>query len=96
MSRHTQDAIEAIIVETLAAIAPDARAAGPSTPLLGDGAAVDSVGFINLLVALEGRLGGAVDLSTSFMDRGDSAVDNPFLTVDSLARHVVELEATAP
>ena len=77
MSLHTEHEIEAVIVATLAGIVPDAKAAGPSTPLIGEGAVVDSVGFINLLVALEGQLGGTVDLSTSFIERGDSPVDNP-------------------
>ena len=93
MSRHTEDAIEKIIVDTIATLRPDGPKADASTPLLGIAAIVDSVGFINLLVALEQNLGGEVDLSTSFMERGDSEENNPFLTVGSLSLHIHELEA---
>lgn len=94
MSTSSAADLSALIVKTLGEVVPDlGRSAGPDTPLIGEGAVVDSVGFINLLVSIESSLGGDVDLSTSFMERGDLAVGNPFRTVGSLASHIQELRA---
>jgi len=87
----TSGGIEAAITAMLAMIAPDARLDGPDTRLLGGGAVIDSVGFINLLVSLEQHLPAPVDLASSFMNQPDG--DNAFSTVGSLTRHILALTA---
>lgn len=90
----TPGAIEAVITTALAKIAPAATIDGPDTRLLGDGAVVDSIGFVSLLVSLEEQLPGPVDLATAFMDQPDG--DSPFATVGSLTRHILVLLASHP
>lgn len=66
-----------------------------STPLLGDGASLDSLGLVNLLVAaeeeLEQELGRAVSLTS---DLGTDAA--AFRTLGSLADRVDELVRGTP
>jgi acyl carrier protein len=82
------------ITETLQTVSPGIGAVAADTALVGQTAAVDSMGFVLLLVALEQRLGGTVDLSTSFMELGDREDEsNPFRTVGSLAQHIEQLVA---
>jgi acyl carrier protein len=89
-----QDDTRAVVLETLALVSPGLPS-DDSLPLIGSQASLDSVGFINLLVALEQRLGGAIDLSASFMEQGDGeGPGNPFRTVGSLTRHIQDLRNT--
>jgi hypothetical protein len=91
-SNPTRDQIESVIVETLSSIRPELPRAQGSTPLLGERAVVDSVGFITLLVAIEQNLENSVDLSASFMEQ--NAVDdsqNPFSTLSSLTDHICQI-----
>jgi hypothetical protein len=81
-----------VIANAVTAVAPTAGSVDASTRLMGQHAAVDSVGFVTLLVQLEQDLGNAVDLSTSFLEQ--SSVDeaaNPFRSVGSLADHLRQL-----
>jgi hypothetical protein len=93
---YTRDQIFAIVRDTLTAVAPDAGPVADDTRLLGSQAAIDSVGFVTLLVSLEQNLDNAVDLSASFMAQGD--IDegrNPFRTVGALTAHVHDLLTTS-
>ena len=90
----TSGAIEAAITTALTRIAPAARIDGPDTRLLGDGAVIDSIGFVSLLVSLEEQLPGPLDLATAFVDQPDG--DSPFATVGSLTRHILVLRANHP
>jgi acyl carrier protein len=78
-----------LVIKVIGEVAPHIPVATEDTRLLGDGAVLDSVGFITLLVAIEQRLEGRVDLSTAFLESGAAPDDaNPFRTVASLARHL--------
>ena len=93
----TPDAVEAAITTALATIAPDAKLNGRDTRLLGAGAIIDSIGFVSLLVSLEQRLPGQIDLATSYMDQTEREDDeNPFSTVGSLASYISAIVATQP
>jgi hypothetical protein len=78
-----------IVREAITEIVPAADRVNEGTQLIGEAAVVDSVGFITLLVAIEHRLDGHVDLAASFLEHGmaDNPT-NPFLTVGSLTRHL--------
>ena len=82
----------ALIVAALESVAPAAvQAAAPddSTRLIGEGAVIDSVALIGLLVEIERALDGQIDLSQAFMDHGSmEGDDNPFDTVGSLAEFI--------
>jgi acyl carrier protein len=88
----SRDDLVRAIATAIKAVAPNAASVDASTRLMGQHAAVDSVGFVTLLVQLEQDLGNGVDLSTSFLEQ--SSVDessNPFRTVGSLADHLRHL-----
>jgi len=88
-STLTRDQVESVVVQTLASIRPELSPVSGATPLIGEQAVVDSVGFITLLVAIEQGLGSVVDLSASFMEQ--NAVDDsqhPFRTIESLTDHI--------
>jgi len=90
--RLSEDEIRRLVIESVKTVAPDAGAIGTDTHLVGGQAILDSVGFVTLLVDLEGRLGNSVDLSTSFLEQdGVDEAANPFRTVDSLAAHIQQL-----
>jgi len=89
------DEIRKAVLESVKTVAPDAGPVGNNTYLTGSEAVLDSVGFVTLLVDLEGRLGNRVDLSTSFMEYdGADEATSPFRTVDSLAAHIQRLAST--
>lgn len=95
---HTKDAspgaIEAAITSALRTGAPDVKLNGASTRLMGAGAVIDSIGFVNLLVSLEAALPGGIDLAASYMQQsevGDG--DGPFSTIGSLTAHISSLIA---
>jgi acyl carrier protein len=94
MNSHSRDEILASVIETLASVNPALANATADTPLLGSTAAVDSVGFVTLLVGLEQNLGAS--LVPSFLEQGGvSDQDNPFRTVASLSDHIYG-QQTAP
>lgn len=68
--------------------------ASPQTPLFGDGAQIDSLGFVNLVLIAEERLsvvfGVRVPLAEMMMAEGDSQAP---ATVDALADRVLDLLA---
>ena len=95
---HTKDvspvAIEAAITSALKTGAPDVKLNGASTRLMGAGAVIDSIGFVNLLVSLEAALPECIDLAASYMlqsEVGDG--DGPFSTIGSLTAHISSLIA---
>ena len=63
----------------------------PSTIVLGEGGTLDSLGAIQLVVAVEEQVAASVGQDVDLMD-GDllSRADSPLRSVDSLARFVVE------
>ena len=78
-----------VVVDAMGEVAPQIAAPSEKTLLFGENAVLDSVAFITLLVAIEQRLDGRVDLSTAFLELGATPGDaNPFRTVASLARHL--------
>jgi hypothetical protein len=95
MNSHSRDEILAIVIDTLASINPTLAGAAADTRLLGSAAAVDSVGFVTLLVGLEQNLGDS-SLVTEFMELGDTAEpDHPFRTVATLSDHIHRRQAVA-
>ncbi|HYN08993.1 MAG TPA: hypothetical protein VES67_16540 [Vicinamibacterales bacterium] len=90
-------AIEAAITAALATVAPEAKLNGPGTRLMGGGAVIDSIGFVNLLVSLEQLLPGNIDLAASYMDQPERADgESPFSTIGSLTSHISALIAQRP
>ena len=90
------EVLEAIIT-SVATVAPDVGHVDATTHLLGPSAVFDSVGFITLLIAIEQRLNGSVDLSSSLMAQDAvPEAENPFLTVGSLTDHVGQLLSRSP
>lgn len=89
MSGLDETSLVGIVREAIAQIMPDIAAMEHDTPLIGEGAVLDSVGFVTLLIAIEQQLEGRVDLASSFLEVGtvDEAT-NPFRTVGALARHL--------
>jgi acyl carrier protein len=62
----------------------------PSTILFGDGSKLDSLGFINLIVAIETEIENTLDLSIFIVDeRALGMEENPFRTLQTL-QHLVE------
>jgi acyl carrier protein len=59
------------------------------TPLLAKGSGLDSLTFVNLIVAVEGQLETSLGLSVVLVDEGSmSLYESPFRTVGSLAKYV--------
>jgi hypothetical protein len=78
-----------LVSEAVTTVSPDQGSLGAGTALIGESAVLDSVGLVTLLVALEERLDGAVDLAASFMAHANpDAPDHPFRTIGSLAEHL--------
>jgi acyl carrier protein len=94
-TRPGRNEILKIVIDSLQVVSPEAGAVNADTHLLGANAALDSVGFITLLVTLEQNLPGAVDLSTAFMELdGVEETRHPFSTVGSLTDHIGQLLAS--
>lgn len=73
---------------------PDGQklACSPETPLYGAGGAVDSVGLLNLIVAVERRIADELGKTISLTDENAlSVTQSPFRTVGSLIAHVQAL-----
>lgn len=69
----------------------------PDTVLLGDGAALDSLAFVNLLVAVEGeveRAGGPAIGLLDELSRADDA-GTPLRTIGTMAAHVAQTAKAA-
>lgn len=88
----SRDTLVSLVIDAVAAVAPQARSIAAETSLVGSDAVLDSVGFVTFLVSLEERLDNAVDLAASFMQHEDVDADaGPFRTVGSLADHLSQL-----
>jgi acyl carrier protein len=79
---------------------PDLKSAGlgdddlPSLPLLGRGAAMDSIGLVNLVFSIEERLRGDLGISIEIAsERAMSQTKSPFRTVATLVEFVSSLAA---
>jgi acyl carrier protein len=87
-SRSVENLV-ALVIDAVTSVSPDHDQLGPGTPLIGESAELDSVGFVSLLVSIEERLHGGVDLASSFMAHDNpDAPDHPFRTISSLAEHL--------
>jgi acyl carrier protein len=66
-----------------------------ATILFGKGAVLDSLGFVNLIVAIENRVDDDFDQLITIVDQeAMESGDNPFETVDSLVKYLTKkLEA---
>ena len=61
----------------------------PDTVLVGE---LDSMGLIDLILAVEGKVDEEFDVTLSLLeDEKGMAVDSPFKDVSSLARHIASL-----
>lgn len=96
----TQGQLVSLVSESVTSTKPDVGPLTADTPLIGQHAVLDSVGLITLLVSLEEKLHGAVDLAASFMSQEDpDAPEHPFRTISSLASHLhqeLSSSGTAP
>ena len=64
----------------------------PETVLFGENAVLDSLGLINVVVAMEEKIIDAFEKDVCLSDdRAISQPESPYRTVDSLARYVVLL-----
>jgi hypothetical protein len=83
--------LETVVSDTIASIHPGVVAVSSDTALMGESAILDSIGLVTLLVTLEERLDGAVDLAASFLDQQNpESSDYPLRTVGALASHLSE------
>jgi hypothetical protein len=82
-----------LVSSVLGQVAPKLRAKmNGATPLIGDGAILDSVEFVTLLTGIDEMLDGRANLTDSFMEMSLLPDDqNPFHTVDTLSRHIAAL-----
>lgn len=92
---QVQNHLLSAVIDAVTTIRPDAAAAvSEQTRLVGDGALLDSVGLVSLLINLEQRLDNTVDLASSFMANASVAEEeHPFRTVGALAEHIHQLVA---
>lgn len=90
--------IYAAVDEINGQLPPDGRLQKrPETVLLGDGAALDSLAFVNLLVAVEGeveRAGGPAIGLLDELGRADEA-GTPLRTIGAMAAHVAQTAKAA-
>jgi acyl carrier protein len=64
------------------------------TPLLGGDNGMDSLTFVNLIVALEEQINSQLGKSVVLVDENSMSLqDQPFRSVDTLARYVERLVA---
>lgn len=63
----------------------------PEAPLFGKEGKLDSLGLVNLILAVEERISNELDLNITLADeRAMSRKNSPFRTVQSLADYVAE------
>lgn len=85
--------ISEIIIRELAAMAdgndvPVAGAPSPDTPLFGDGGVLDSLGLVELIIALEQEIESEAGVTVVLADeRAFSQRQSPFATVATLAEY---------
>lgn len=64
----------------------------PETILVGTGSELDSMDFIALIVAIEGKLSDKYGISVSITaEKALSRQNSPFRTIDTLADYIMEL-----
>lgn len=62
----------------------------PETVLFGKGSRLDSLGLVNLIVAVEGALADDLDVEITLADeKAMSQASSPFRTVDTLVDYIV-------
>ena len=62
----------------------------PETVLFGKGSRLDSLGLVNLIVAVEGALADELDVEITLADeKAMSQASSPFRTVDTLVDYIV-------
>jgi hypothetical protein len=101
IASHVTDQLKARLLEaTLATIdevneyLPDDRrlVRSPSTKLFGEQGALDSLGLVNFLLALEGRIADDFGQPVTLVsERALSQRSSPFATVASLAEYAAEV-----
>ena len=88
----TYDQVESIIVSELALLLSDNGqqnlAVNRDTPLLAEGALIDSFDLVSLVVAIEDRLAQAGQFVEVIDEAATTGKDSPFRTVGSLAQHI--------
>lgn len=63
----------------------------PESPLFGKEGKLDSLGLVNLILAVEERISNELDLNITLADeRAMSRKSSPFMTVQSLVDYVAE------
>ena len=68
----------------------------PSTVLLGDDSKLDSLAFINFILAVEERVRERLGDKLSLVNQDSmSSTDGPFQTVEKLAQFIVDLRSGA-
>jgi hypothetical protein len=64
----------------------------PDTVIVGPGGALDSLGLVNFVLAVEEKVGDAIGRPVTLLDPELLAAEHgPFRTVDTLATHVLAL-----
>jgi hypothetical protein len=94
MDRHLiLDQIYAAVDVVNAQLPPSRRLPrNPATVLVGVGGALDSLGIVNFVLALEEKLGDAIGRPVALLDPEILGAEHgPFHTVDTLATHVLAL-----
>ena len=95
----TRDQVQQILFECIREYAEQARRkveAHPDTPLIGPGAAVDSLGLVMLVTGFEAKLNETFD--TQLVLASESAMSmnrSPFRSVAALVDYALELLAAA-
>lgn len=84
--------VEAALSDVLREFAPTVQATDESTPLIGTGGVLDSLGLITLVSDIEQRLLAEYDRDVIVADeRAMSKQHSPFLTVETLVDYVMTL-----
>jgi len=81
-------------IDEINATLPDARklTKQPETRLFGRGSALDSLGLVNLIVAVEQRLGDELGLALTLADeKALSRASSPFRSIDSLTTYILDV-----
>jgi len=89
-----KDAYETVVASLLEVFAqngtPAPEGVGEETVLVGDGAVLDSLGLVQLIVEVEQRIEQAHEVSVTLAnDKAMSQRNSPFRTVGILSDHVI-------
>lgn len=95
----TKDRAFQLIIEVFNSLDKEVLPDGPvivnsDTLLLGNNSPLDSIGFVTFITALEERLIQETNNDDIYLvldEIGDFNANNPVLSVDTLARHIVKL-----